>query len=120
MTITTLKFCDGSASLESIRAVTEETWTELGEPGQLREQARDAGFDLETLGVARPNPYDVRSASAGFEPVGTAILVGLGAWASSLAADVAKDMILDLWRQIILPRIKDRLGSDAIGSQEEL
>jgi hypothetical protein len=114
-----LKFRDGSGSLTSIRTITEETWAELGENESLQAQARSLGFDPATLRLELASPFEIRPASAGFDPTGTAILIGLGAWATSIAADVTKAVLLDLWRQLILPRIKDRLGSDAVGDEED-
>lgn len=114
-----LKFQEGTVPLTTLRAATEHAWGELRDDDAFRASliARDPG--LGGLFATDRSPYEIRAASAGIEPIGTAILIAVGSWVSQVSAGVAQEIVLDAWREVILPRIRERLGSDAVGSEEE-
>lgn len=114
-----LKYLEGSADTDKLQAATESTWRELQQDETLRAEliALDPAF--AAISFEGRSPFDIKPASAGFAITGTAILIGLGAWGTQVAAGVAQEMILDAWRKVILPRIKDRLGSDAVGPETD-
>ena len=77
---------------------------------EIRRELKGADSDPELAGrlaklsVPPENLIEVRPSGAGFEP-GTVMLI--------VAGIVARD----LWQQVILPRIKQRWGADAVGDE---
>jgi hypothetical protein len=104
-----LEFENGTASVETLTQLTDRVWTELRSP-EGKEAVQAAGFDPALL--TGPSPFNISRDASGVEPTMTAILVGLG-------VAVGKDVLLDLWRSLILPRIKEAAGGEAVGKEHK-
>ncbi|HEX7943057.1 MAG TPA: hypothetical protein VF495_00235 [Phenylobacterium sp.] len=105
-----LEFKTGDASLATLRTMTEEVWAALQSP-EGRAEVKAAGFDPEL--VNGEPPYAFRPVQAGSPGVPETVAIALVA--AHTLAPVAKTMLLDIWRGVVLPRIKRRFGADAIG-----
>lgn len=114
-----LKYLEGSADTVALQAATEGAWRELEQDATLRAELIAIDPALAAISFEGRSPFEITPASAGFAVTGTAILIGIGAWGTQVAAGVAQELILDAWRKVILPRIKDRLGSDAVGPEAD-
>jgi hypothetical protein len=103
------RFRRGAASAARIEAVAREVLAELAVPdGEARRVATNLGLDPAELFRAR---VEVSEGEQGLEPVLTTIVVGIGVSAGSKVAE-------SLWKDVLWPRIRRRLGADAIGSPE--
>jgi hypothetical protein len=92
-------------SLDQLNAEIDKIWKELNTDPGLREEATEAGIDLDAL--SRVNPSEaitIKREAAGFDY--TPIIVAF----APVVATIAKD----LWTSIILPRIKKRKGMDVV------
>jgi hypothetical protein len=88
-----LHYQTGLLSVTELNEAIEQLWAEARASGELADQEEVP-------------PITARSAEAGFEPFTVAIVV---------TGYVAKDV----WKEIILPRLKDRWGPEAIGHEVE-
>ena len=85
-----------------------EVLAELREPGtEANAAARSAGLDPDVLADARA---DVTDGEHGAEPILTTIIVGIAVSAGSKVAET-------LWRDVLWPRIRRRLGARALGTE---
>lgn len=91
-----------------IRQLVGSVLTELRNGGEALQQARDSGLDVEAL-TAQPVSQDdisIKSRESGFDAISTVITV-----------TIARPIVLDLWRKIMLPRIEARWGATALGRE---
>jgi hypothetical protein len=97
-----LVYRQGELSVEEIREEVDRVWEELRSSEAVRREAAAAGVDVEQLdtGAARA-PIDVAARGAGFGVIEILVVA---------AGVVARD----LWKEVILPRIKERFGADAV------
>ena len=114
-----LRYAEGTADIETLRAVTAAVWAELRQDGESRRELLAIAPPLREIVDDCECPYEISPGSSGFDINGTALLISVGAWAANVASGVAQELILDAWRKVILPRIRDRLGSDAVGREED-
>jgi ABC-type sulfate transport system substrate-binding protein len=99
-----LRFAYGAASAREIRAVMDELIADL------TTSATNAGHpDLDEFGL---NPaeiqLDVTEDRHGAEPVATMIVI-------EIAINASTHIAVKVWQKLVWPRIKQRLGSDALG-----
>jgi hypothetical protein len=100
------RFRRGAASADLISEAARDVLAELGRPGSEATGAADrAGFDPARLTDAR---IKVAEGEQGVEPVLTSVVV-------SIAASVGAKVVESLWTDVLLPRIRRRLGADALG-----
>lgn len=100
------RFERGEATAAEIEDVAREVVGELGDPAsEASGAARAAGLDPDALRDARP---EVAEGAQGAEPVLTTIVVGIAVSAGSKVAE-------SLWRDVVWPRIRRRLGARALG-----
>ncbi|MHA6628072.1 hypothetical protein ACU61A_21750 [Pseudonocardia sichuanensis] len=100
------RFERGSASAFSIEEVAREILAELDEPtSEASAAAERAGLRRADLVGARA---DVTEAEHGADPFLTPIIVGIVVAAGSKIAET-------LWTEVLWPRIRRRLGADALG-----
>lgn len=97
----------GTLSADALNKELDEMWGALREDGALREEAAAAGIDLAEIDALERSPIEVRSDEAGFDPVSIVIVV---------AGIVAKD----LWKEVLLPRIRARYGAEAVGPERDV
>lgn len=95
----------GAAPASKMDAVAREVLAELTDPAsEASVAAAVAGLDPATLADARVE----FSEKQGLDPFFTPIIVGIAVSAGSKVAET-------LWTEVIWPRIRRRLGKDALG-----
>jgi hypothetical protein len=106
MTDLTLKtFRRGDATAAEIQQAINEVLVELNEPHtEAANAARATGLTVEDLAGAA---VEVREGEQGVEPILTTILVGIAISAGGKVAE-------SLWKDILWPRIRRRLGATAL------
>lgn len=97
----------GTLKAEELQRLTDEIWVALQSDQELRATAKDEGVDLEKIDFKKSNPIKALQKGSGVDPLATTILV-------SIATSVVSGVILDLWRNFILNRIREKEGNDAI------
>jgi len=103
------RFERGDATATEIRDVARDVLRELREPdSEASAAARAAGLDPACLVDARA---EVTDGEHGAEPILTTILVGIAVSAGSKAAE-------SLWKDVLWPRIRRRLGVRALGTEK--
>jgi hypothetical protein len=104
------RFGRGDAGADEIQASVDEILAQLADPGsEVAEAARAAGIEPGDLGEVT---VDVREDRQGAEPLLTAILVGIAVKAGSTAVE-------SLWRVVIWPRLRRRLGAGVLGERQD-
>jgi hypothetical protein len=100
-----LRFRHGDASAVELQAVVDEVLAELrDQASEAAEQAQRAGLDAEAVAAASIN---VREEQQGLDPLATTILV-------TIAPGLGSHMAIQLWDQVIWPRLRRRLGAKAL------
>jgi hypothetical protein len=103
-----LRFERGAPAAE-VQAVVDDVLAELRDPAsESARLAREAGFEPADAAGAQ---VSVGEEGQGIEPT-TTILVGI---AASFGGEVAKT----LWREVIWPRVRRKLGINAVGPERE-
>jgi hypothetical protein len=95
-----------TVSADVIEKDVAAIWDELKGDAAVRAEAAAAGIDLGKIDAIKNNPIDVKQAGQGLDPATTAIIVA--------SAPVVAEICRDIWRHIILPRLKRKYGQDAI------
>ena len=106
-------YARGGLSVDEIQDEIAQFWQILDTQVSpaLDAQLSAAGLDRAAFEhVNRENAIIVRAGRSGVDP-GTAVLL------VSLAPS-ANRIIKDLWKKIVLPRIRERWGEDAIGKEK--
>jgi hypothetical protein len=104
------EFRRGDASADKLQEVVDEVLAELSAPdSEAAQAARAAGLDGQELAQAK---VEVTEGQQGVEPVLTTILVGIIVSAGSKVAE-------SLWKDVIWPRIRRRLGWSAVKEEVE-
>ena len=93
----------GAAAPQDLEAFAREVWEEASAAGELHAEIRDGDF-----------PYEIGVSGSGIVVSGTALVVG---FASTQLGPVAKRVALDVWKDLLLPKLKRRFGEDKIGKQ---
>jgi hypothetical protein len=100
------RFRRGAVGAEPINDVAQEVLAELAMPGSEAIRAADrAGIDSAWLAGTR---VEVAEGEQGVEPILTTIVV-------SIAATAGSKVVESIWTDVLLPRIRRRLGADALG-----
>ena len=103
---TTKRFVRGRAPASRIQDVAREVLAELDDPAsEASSAAQRAGLTRADLADARA---EVAEAEHGADPFLTPIIIGIAVSAGSKVAET-------LWKDVLWPRIRLRLGADAIG-----
>ena len=94
-----------SVSVKDVQQAVRAAWADLAVEGSTaREQAIDAGIDLDALPAELDGFVDVQPAAAGMGGVDLLIL------AASHAA-------VQLWQYVLLPQIRERWGDKSIAAK---
>lgn len=102
-----LRFRRGQVSASEIQETVDQVLAELGEPdSEAAELAREAGLEPAELASAS---ISVRE-EPGFDPVTTAIIVGI-------SINVGSHIAVKLWDNVIWPRLKRDRGGQAVGER---
>lgn len=103
------RFERGDATATEIQDVAREVLAELREPGsEASAAAVAAGLEPTDVADARA---EVNDGEHGAEPVLTTIVVGIAVSAGSKVAE-------SLWKDVLWPRIRRRLGARALGVEK--
>jgi hypothetical protein len=105
-----LRFRYGQASASELQALVDDILTELrDQTSETALQAREAGLDPSVLGDA---DISIHGEQGGLDPVLTTILVGITIQGGS-------NLAREFWDAVILPRLRRRLGTTALGAEVE-
>ena len=102
----------GALSAEALQMMINEIWREMRTSPQLEAEITAAGFNRETLPQAEESPITVHAEASGVDPTVKVLTVTFAASGGQV--------FKDLWATIILPRIRQRLGDDAIGVESRI
>ena len=103
------RFERGDATATEIQDVAREVLAELREPSsEASAAAATAGLNPAALVDARA---EVTDGEHGLEPILTTIVVGIAVSAGSKVAE-------SLWKDVLWPRIRRRLGARALGGEK--
>jgi hypothetical protein len=104
------RFARGDAGAAEIQATVDEILGQLSDPaGDAANAARAAGIEANQLSDVQ---IEVREGAQGAEPVLTTILVGVAVKAGATVAET-------LWRAVIWPRLRRRLGTRVLGERQD-
>jgi hypothetical protein len=101
-----------SVTVEQLRDAIHNIWEKIQTDSSLREQIKKDGIDLNEL-----NPIDLDKAitiereGMGIDPVTAAVIVAF--------APVAATVLKDLWTNVFLRIIKQKMGIDVINPKQE-
>ncbi len=112
-----LVYARGDLSVDQVQAEIAQFWQALDNPGsseveaELSAKLSATGLDRAALAsFDRGNAITVRAAASGADPIAVVLLVTL--------APSTNRIIKDLWATIVLPRIRQRWGDNAIGEEK--
>lgn len=103
-----LRFRRGQATALEIQEVVDQVLDELREPGsEADELAKEAGLEPREVAGATI----LVSEEPGFDPLTTAIIVGI-------TINVGSHIAVKLWDDVIWPRLKRDRGGQAVGERQ--
>lgn len=112
-----LRYAEGSRSIADLQQETDAALADLKSDAELLARvARELDVPEDELRKLPPGAIRFDQAAAGVGVVEGAIIVAL---LTQFALPVAREVTLDLWREFLLPRLKSKLGNDAIGDEED-
>jgi hypothetical protein len=91
--------------IEDVADVLDELWASLQVDEALRARVTAVGVDASSLPANRQSGIHVEPAAAGLGGADVVVVLLL-----PLAAEIARDF----WKEIVLPRLKKKLGEDAL------
>lgn len=105
-----LRFARGGAGAREIQEVVDEVLSELRRPDS------EASVQAQPI-LSEDLPADeldiqVREEQSGMDPALTTIFV-------TIAAGLGTDILVKLWEELIWPRVRRRLGVDAVGRPQD-
>jgi hypothetical protein len=103
-----LRFKSGQVPVAKVESELSRIVQELGDPAsEIAQAARTESFsESDLVGVHVSVTAENDKKGFGFIP----ILIEIG-------IDLAKDAVEKLWEKVIWPKLKDRLGGDALGER---
>uniref|UniRef100_UPI003F4987B1 hypothetical protein n=1 Tax=Actinoplanes sp. CA-084688 TaxID=3239901 RepID=UPI003F4987B1 len=97
----------GRRSAAEVQREIDTFWAEVDTDDELRKELANAGIDLDEVPAdERAGAIRVGVHGAGVDPGSVALIVAF--------APVANTVLVSLWKQVLLPRIRSRYGRDAI------
>jgi hypothetical protein len=98
----------GTRDPSELEEYVREILQELREGGPALTEASNAGLEVDELrrDPALDEYISIESGKSGFEPLTTVVIV-----------TIVRPIVLDLWRQVVLPRIIRRWTATAIGGE---
>ena len=100
----------GAAEPEAIEAEARKIWASTLTSDEFVSTLAGAGLTSDDIGT--DFPFTVSADSAGLVVTGTTVLVGI-------LSPVAKDVLVDVWRKILLPKLRRRFGEDVVGKEKD-
>jgi hypothetical protein len=109
--MTELLYARGTRSADEIQHEIDQFWASLDGSEGLGKELTDAGIDLGAVSeVARRDAIRVDVRGAGVDPTAVTLVVAF--------APTANAILISLWTQVLLPRIRDKFGRDAIRDEK--
>jgi hypothetical protein len=109
--MTQLMYVRGTRSADEIQREVDKFWDELADDEELRTELASAGIDAPAvLALKSPDAIRVGVRGAGLDPTTVALVIAF--------APVANEMLVSLWKEVLLPRIRSRYGRDAIQDEK--
>lgn len=99
----------GTLSAEELQTEINRVWRDMRTSGEVGAEIAAAGFDRETLTRTEEIPITVYAEASGIDPSSVVLTVAF--------APSASHVLKDLWAAVLLPRIRQRWGNDAIGTE---
>ena len=107
-----LEYETGGASLETLAELSREIWADLKGPVG-RTELGAAGFPSDAPDADIAFKFEPKQSSM----VGLPETIAISILASHALSQVGTRVALDIWKTVILPRIKLRYGADALGDE---
>jgi len=102
-----LRYIVKGFSVDDLSTELDRLWQELKKESKLRAQAEAAGIDLKALQtMGRGQAITARREGEGLDPATSAVVIAF--------APVVAKIVADLWTHVLLPRIRQARGADAI------
>lgn len=116
----------GQADIRSIQSAMLDAWQDITtDPQQARLAAEALGIGSEEVRASPLPPVRVDSngSNLGTAEIGMIVLTWLAAdvllpTLTKLARDELEKRLKRLWNDVLLPKIEDRLGRDAVGRRQ--
>ncbi|MFI1035943.1 hypothetical protein [Streptomyces sp. NPDC020951] len=100
----------GGKSASQVQKMVREVLSEIDGDVDLQQEIRNQGVDPTALSPDAVN--NVRQVQAGTDPATLSLII-------TLVCSFAGPPVRDVWRYVLLPRIRDRWGKDVIGDEED-
>jgi hypothetical protein len=103
-------YTHGELSIEAIQAEIAKFWAELNADTEIQSELAGVGLAPDAfLSIDLDQAITVRADSSGADPTSVLLIVAL--------APTANNILKDVWKTVLLPRIRRRWGQDAIGQE---
>lgn len=97
----------GDLTAEKLKTFLEKEWKELQDPSsRLHQEAEARGIEIEKVTDLKLSKAIEVKQESGLDPVTATIIVAF--------APVAAGIVSDLWAHVLLPRIRQHFGEDAL------
>ena len=108
-----IRYGVGATSLRDLNQALDTIWGELQDPeSNVRHEAEARGIDLQKIfPLPRKDAISLKQEGEGFDPATTAIIVAF--------SPVVAEVVRDLWRNVVLPRLRKQKGEDALGDEKK-
>ncbi|MEP6998852.1 MAG: hypothetical protein ABI969_00130 [bacterium] len=103
--------------MDAITSEVERLWVGLMANGELSRRARGAGIAATAMLRPRSDLIRVEEVGTGRDRRTRTLTVSVGPSADADSADSLVAVLSDVWRDILVPRLRNRFGADAM--QEE-
>ncbi|OJF14503.1 hypothetical protein [Couchioplanes caeruleus] len=108
--MTDLLYVRGTRSAAEVQQEIDQFWASLDDE-QVQKELAASGIDLDAVPEGgRKDAIRVGVRGAGVDPTAVTLVVAF--------APVANAVLISLWKQVLLPRIRNRYGSDAIRDEK--
>ncbi|GIF15742.1 hypothetical protein [Actinoplanes teichomyceticus] len=109
--MTELWYGRGTRTAEEVQREIDQFWVEWETSEELRKELAGAGIDPGAVPAPeRPGAIRVSVRGAGIDPAAVSLIVAF--------APAVSEVLVSLWNQVLLPRIRDRYGRDAIRDEK--
>jgi hypothetical protein len=103
--VASTRYLQGSRSAAELASILDDLRSQVPGDGELVEEIRRCGVEPSAL---TPDAIRIGQADAGLDPA-----------AVTLVVTFAAPPFLDVWKHVLLPRIRRRWGIDVVGPERE-
>jgi len=109
--MTELLYARGTRSADEVQHEIDEFWAQLDGSEELRQELTNAGIDTAAVKeLKRQDAIRIGVRGAGVDPMAVTLVVAF--------APTANAVLVSLWEQVLLPRIRSRYGRDAVRDEK--